>query len=116
MKETEHPMSPESPADRETQVHVLKRLADEDLDMVLNLVLASGSLKELARRYQVSYPTIRGRLDKLIDRLQALVADRPLDPMADQLAKLVERGELSLEGAKATLALHREVLDRDGKR
>lgn len=94
------------------QGHVLQRLGDDDLDMVLQLVLASGSLKELARRYQVSYPTIRGRLDRLIERIEGLLDGRPADPMAEHLAALVERGEMSLAGAKAALEIHRKALQQ----
>ena len=36
--------------------HPLLALAEEELDLVLQLVLASGSLKDLALVYQVSYP------------------------------------------------------------
>lgn len=95
---------------RPPQGHALKRLGDDDLDMVLQLVLASGSLKDLARRYQVSYPTIRGRLDRLIERIEALLDGRPTDAMAEHLAALVERGEISLAGAKTALELHRKAL------
>ena len=66
-------------------------LDDEDLEFVLRMVLASGSLKELAKHFGVSYPTIRARLDRLISRLQALVEGRTLDPMAELLADLIER-------------------------
>ena len=35
----------------------------------MSFVLSSGSLKETARRYRVSYPTVRNRLDDLIAQL-----------------------------------------------
>lgn len=35
----------------------------------MSFVLSSGSLKEMALRYRVSYPTVRNRLDDLIERL-----------------------------------------------
>ena len=73
------------------------------------LVLQSGSLKGLAASYRVSYPTIRGRLDKVIDRLRELIDGTPPDPLADLLADLVERGELTLSGARAVRDLARSV-------
>lgn len=85
-------------------------LEPADQELALQLVSCSGSLKELAKRRQVSYPTIRQRLDRLIARLEALQADRPLDPMAEKLADLVERGEMTVGAAKAALAVHRETL------
>ncbi len=37
-------------------------------------VLASGSLKEIARHTHVSYPTLRSRLDKVIESLRDEIA------------------------------------------
>jgi hypothetical protein len=46
-------------------------LLDEDeLGFVKQFVLASGSLKDLATRYGVSYPTVRLRMDRLIQRIE----------------------------------------------
>src|SRR5438445_461243 len=88
----------------------LRQLGDDDLEFVQRLVLASGSLKELAQAYGVSYPTIRGRLDKLIERLRARVEGRPPDPMAELLADLIGKGEVAPSAARAVLKLHRELL------
>lgn len=82
------------------QDHPLLRLPREDLDLICELVLQSGSLKGLASSYGVSYPTIRARLDKTIARLQRLVEGAAPDPVADLLANLVERGELTPSGAR----------------
>src|SRR5947199_4742568 len=92
----------------------LRHLNDDDLEFVQRLVLASGSLKDVATEYGVSYPTIRGRLDKLIGRLRGLVEGRPPDPMADLLADLIARGEVAASAARAVLKLHREQLKRKG--
>lgn len=47
-------------------------LSDEDLAFIRRLVLASGSLKELAEAYGISYPTVRLRLDRLIEKIRIL--------------------------------------------
>src|SRR4051794_22058190 len=88
----------------------LRQLDDDDLEFVQRLVLASGSLKDVAALYGVSYPTIRGRLDKLIGRVRGLVEGRPADPMADLLADLIARGEIGPSAARAVLHLHRKLL------
>lgn len=91
--------------------HVLCRLPREDLDLITELVLQSGSLKGLAKNYDVSYPTIRNRLDRVITRLQDLIEDRPADPLRDLLAELVERGELPGHQARRIIEVasaHRE--------
>lgn len=74
---------------------MLSRLARDDQDLILELVLCSGSLKDLADAFGVSYPTIRLRLDRLIERVRALQAGQRPDPLSELLADLVERGELS---------------------
>ncbi|QVL34538.1 DUF2089 family protein [Telmatocola sphagniphila] len=81
--------------------HVLGTLPREDLDIIVELVLHSGSLKDLATAYGVTYPTIRLRLDRVIERLRAGIQGKKPDPIKELLAKLVERGELSSGGARA---------------
>src|SRR2546427_855306 len=55
-------------------------LEEEDLAFVKRFILFSGSLKDLADAYDVSYPTLRLRLDRLIEKIKILdnqkVADR----------------------------------------
>ena len=85
--------------DTDPDRHPLLQLADEDLDLVVRFVVQSGSLKDLATEYDVSYPTIRARLDRVIDRLKRILAGRKPDPLSELLADMVERGELSTGGA-----------------
>ncbi len=89
---------------------LFRQLEEADQELVLRLVLASGSLKELAGLYGVSYPTIRGRLDRLIERLEGLRQGEPQDPLAEMLAGCVERGELTLPAAKQIRHLHRRLM------
>lgn len=90
----------------------LGELDAEDQEFILRLVLASGSLKDLAAHYGVSYPTIRARLDRIIDRLRTILDGRRPDPMAEQLAQFVERGQISSQAARRLLEIHRETLER----
>lgn len=48
----------------------ISNLDDEDVTFIKKFILASGSLKEMARQYDVTYPTVRLRLDKLIQKIQ----------------------------------------------
>jgi hypothetical protein len=84
-------------------------LTAEELDLMLQFVLASGSLKDLARVYQVSYPTIRARVDRMIDRLQRAVDGESSDPMMQLLADLVERGEITVSTAQLLRDVHRQT-------
>ena len=45
-------------------------LDEEDLGFLKRFVLLSGSLKDLAEAYNVSYPTVRLRLDRLIQKIK----------------------------------------------
>ena len=94
----------------------LAKLERDDLMLIVEFVLRSGSLKDLARLYGVSYPTIRTRLDGVIDRLRAAVENKPRDPLAQALAELVQRGELTARGARRVLeaASEREQIKKGG--
>ena len=48
----------------------LASLPREDQEFVLDFIKASGSLKEMAALLKVSYPTVRNRLDDIIDQLK----------------------------------------------
>lgn len=48
----------------------MEDLEEEDLRFIKKFILNSGSLKEMAKEYEVSYPTVRLRLDKLIQKIQ----------------------------------------------
>jgi len=89
--------------------HPLLSLSREDLDLITELVLRSGSLKDLADAYGVSYPTIRGRLDRVIERLSAAMKGKAPDPVSELLARLVERGELSASNARNIRELTRKL-------
>ncbi|MGE3308622.1 MAG: DUF2089 family protein [Limisphaerales bacterium] len=54
-------------------------LDDEDFAFIKRFILASGSLKELAAAYGVSYPTVRLRLDRLIQKFRILDESRDED-------------------------------------
>lgn len=48
----------------------IRELDDEDISFIKNFILSSGSLKEMAKIYDVSYPTVRLRLDRLIQKVK----------------------------------------------
>ena len=55
-------------------------LEEEDLAFLKRFVLLSGSLKDLAGAYGVSYPTLRLRLDRLIGKIKFLDDQKIEDP------------------------------------
>jgi hypothetical protein len=48
----------------------LARLSADDQAFILEFIKASGSLKEMARLLGLSYPTVRNRLDEIIERIK----------------------------------------------
>lgn len=54
------------------ELPLLMRLPDDDVRFVEDFVLCSGSLKEMARMMGLSYPSVRNRIDDIIERLNNL--------------------------------------------
>ncbi len=50
----------------------IAELEGEDLAFIKRFILVSGSLKDMAEAYGVSYPTLRLRLDRLIEKIKIL--------------------------------------------
>lgn len=48
----------------------IQMLDDEEIDFIKKFILNSGSLKELGKSYSVTYPTVRLRLDRLIQKIK----------------------------------------------
>lgn len=62
----------------------LARLAPEDQAFVLCFLQTGGNLKDMARQYGVSYPTLRNRLDALVEQLVSLAGtDRPEEELGE---------------------------------
>jgi len=78
----------------------LQSLSEEDRGFIKRFVLASGSLKELAKQYNVSYPTLRIRLDRLIQKIRILDDSKAHDPFRTKLQVLAAEGRISTGVAK----------------
>ena len=74
-------------------------LEPEDAAFLKNFALASGSLKEIARQYQVSYPTVRLRLDRLIQKIKLADQERE-EPFAAFIKGLAVDARLDVDTAK----------------
>jgi hypothetical protein len=83
------------------------RLAEDKLDFLRVFLACRGNLKEVEAALSISYPTVRGRLDQLLEALElnpstTVPAARPEHNRVAVLEAL-ERGELSLEEAERRL-------------
>lgn len=77
----------------------MMNLDDEDIAFIKKFLLASGSLKEIAKQYEVTYPTVRLRLDKLIQKIQ-INEDTANEPYIALIKKLALDDKLDFETAK----------------
>lgn len=83
-------------------------LEEEDASFLKNFVCASGSLKEVARRYEVSYPTVRLRLDRLIQKIQLAESAEP-DEYVALVKRLAVDDKLDVETAKILIGAYRKT-------
>ena len=83
-------------------------LEDEDAAFIKRFVLASGSLKEMAVQYGVSYPTVRLRLDRLIQKIQ-LAETAEADPYVALIKRLAVDDKLDFGTAKLLLSEYRKT-------
>jgi hypothetical protein len=80
----------------------LARLSPEDREFIELFVLSAGSLKEVGRVMKLSYPTVRTRLDHVIEHLRRLDALHQSERLA--IMKRLERKEISVPEAAKLLA------------
>ena len=85
----------------------LSALEDEDLVFVKKFLLASGSLKEMARQYGVTYPTVRRRLDRLIQKIR-LSDDRAADPYVALIKRLAVSDKVDFDAAKILISEYKK--------
>lgn len=89
-------------------------LTDEELMFLKRFVLASGSLKELAKGYGISYPTVRLRLDRLIDKVKVIDSQDIVDDFERLCRVLFAEGRIDMGVLKILLAAHREQTETEG--
>ena len=82
-------------------------LEEEDAAFIRKFILASGSLKEMAAQYGVSYPTVRLRLDRLIQKIR-LNETEEADPYVALVKKLALDDKLDFDTAKLLLNEYRK--------
>jgi hypothetical protein len=95
----------------------MAELTEEDWQFAKRFLLASGSLKDLAATYDISYPTIRLRLDRLIEKIRILDNPKAKSLFHRRVQALAAEGKIDFPTAKALIRAHEESLKDDpGKR
>lgn len=83
-------------------------LEEEDLAFIKRFVLSSGSLKEVARQYGVTYPTVRLRLDRLIQRIR-LSEQNAQEPYIALIKRLAIDDKMDYETAKLLIGEYKKI-------
>lgn len=86
----------------------MAELEEEDLTFIKRFLLASGSLKEVAGAYGVTYPTVRLRLDRLIQKVR-LADDRAADPYVALIKRLAVSEKIDFDAAKLLISEYRKT-------
>lgn len=84
-------------------------LEKEEQEFLKRFILASGSLKQLAKEYEVSYPTVRIRVDKIIEKIK--LSDSNRDTFEINIMQMVIDEKISLDSAKEIIRKHKESID-----
>ena len=85
----------------------MAELDEEDVAFIRRFLLASGSLKEVAGEYGVSYPTVRLRLDRLIQKIR-LGEDRAADPYVALIKSLAVSDKVDFDAAKILISEYKK--------
>lgn len=90
----------------------IQSLDDEDVTFIKKFVLASGSLKEIADTYGVTYPTVRLRLDRLIQKIR-ISEDNNNDGYIATIKKMALDEKISVDAARMLIAEYKKVKKED---
>ena len=90
----------------------MAELDDGDMAFIKRFLLASGSLKEVAHGYGVSYPTVRLRLDRLIGKIK-LSEDSGREPYISLVKRLALDGKFDVDTARLLISEYKKTKGTD---
>ena len=85
----------------------LEDLDDNDYTFMKKFILASGSLKELAKEYNIYYPTVRLKMDRLIQKIKT--NDSEDSSYVRMIKSLAIDGKVSADAAKILINEYRKI-------
>src|ERR1700758_3950250 len=100
---------------KESQPPWLEALDEEVFQFLKRFVLSSGSLKALCDEYEVSYPTLRSRLDRLIAKGQAADDPKVVGSFQRTLPVLVAQRKIQAATARELRKAHRAAAEERTK-
>lgn len=90
----------------------MKNLDDEDMIFIKRFLLASGSLKEVAKLYGVTYPTVRVRLNKLIDKIKLAEDKEDNDEFVELIKRYVIDEDIEFDVAKNLITEYKKIKEK----
>ena len=85
----------------------ITQLEADELNFIKKFVLASGSLKEMAEIYKVTYPTVRARLNHIIEKVK-MAEENQEDPYVKLIKKLALQEKIDFDAATVLIREYRE--------
>ena len=89
----------------------LVNLEEEDVTFIKNFVLSSGSLKEIAKLYDVTYPTVRLKLDRIIQKIQ-IGEENVNEPYIAFIKRLAINDKINYETAKLLISEYKKIKEK----
>ncbi|MEL7570277.1 MAG: DUF2089 family protein [Eubacteriaceae bacterium] len=83
-------------------------LDDEDVSFIKKFIMASGSLKDIANQYNVTYPTVRLRLDRLIQKIQ-IGEDNANEPFVALIKRMAVNEKIDFNTAKIIISEYKKT-------
>jgi len=83
----------------------LARLRYEDQVFVAAFVSSHGSIKDMEKAFGISYPTVKNRLNRIVEQLQLVITiETPAPaPAEEDVLGMLERGEITAAEAAERL-------------
>nr|WP_300094177.1 DUF2089 family protein [Sedimentibacter sp.] len=90
----------------------LNNLEEEDISFIKKFLLSSGSLKEVAAIYGVTYPTVRLRLDRLIQKIQ-ISEENAKEPYISLIKRMAVNEKIDFETAKILISEYKKLKETE---
>jgi hypothetical protein len=74
-------------------------LDDEDREFLIEFLRSRGNIKELQARLDISYPTAKARLDKLLKNLNLYEEENDDRLTKSEVLSKLEKGEITVDEA-----------------
>ena len=86
----------------------MSELENEDLTFIKHFLESSGSLKEIALLYGVTYPTVRLRLDRLIQKI-TINQNTTEDAFIRSVKKLALDEKITVDAARTIITKYKDA-------